>query len=187
MKRDWLLYLVIFSLALNVGTIGTFAYLRWQDQQVAPPPPEMAPLPFRKLMRKLDLDREQRQALRRMVPEHHRKVRELHKKLAQHRQELFGLFKQQNLPDWPPIQSKVREIGGLQLRLQEEMVHHLLEVQKNLNPEQRQVLVTNLEKRLSRFRGRRGRHRGPMRHMWGPGSPPGPPGPLGPPGPPGPR
>ena len=30
MKRDWLLYLMIFSLALNVGAIGTFAYLYWQ-------------------------------------------------------------------------------------------------------------------------------------------------------------
>ena len=33
MKRNWLIYLVIFSLALNLGTIGTFAYLRHQDQQ----------------------------------------------------------------------------------------------------------------------------------------------------------
>jgi hypothetical protein len=31
-KQNWLIYLVIFSLALNLGTIGTFAYLRHQDQ-----------------------------------------------------------------------------------------------------------------------------------------------------------
>lgn len=63
MKRDWLLYLVIFSLALNVGTIGTFAYLRWKDRQWAPPPPHSAPMPFRKLMGKLQLDRQQRRVL----------------------------------------------------------------------------------------------------------------------------
>ena len=47
MKRDWLLYLVIFSLALNVGTISTFAYLRWKDRQWAPPPSASAPMPSR--------------------------------------------------------------------------------------------------------------------------------------------
>ena len=32
MKRDWLIYLVMFSLALNLGTIGTIVYLRSQDR-----------------------------------------------------------------------------------------------------------------------------------------------------------
>ena len=187
MKRDWLLYLVIFSLALNLGTIGTFAHLRWQDQQMAPPPPEAAPLPFRRLMRELQLDRQQFQAFKLLAPEHHRKVRALQQELAQQRRELFALLKQENLPEWPPVQSKVREIGGLQIRLQEEKVHHLLEVQKNLNPEQRQILLTNLERRLSHFWGRRGHHRRPMMHGWGPGRPPGPPEPPGLPRPPGPQ
>ena len=43
MKRDWLIYLLMFSLALNLGTIGTIVYLRYQDHpQVAasPMPPK---------------------------------------------------------------------------------------------------------------------------------------------------
>ena len=179
MKRDWLLYLVIFSLALNVGTIGPFAYLRWQDRQWAPPPPHSAPMPFRKLMGKLQLDRQQRRVLRRLAPEHRRKIREYRRELAQRRRELFSLMKQENLPKWPPVQAKVREISNLQLQLEEEMVRHLLEVQKNLKPKQRQVLLKHLEKRLGRFWGRHGppgiRHR-PWRGP-GPPHPPGPPGP----------
>jgi Spy/CpxP family protein refolding chaperone len=190
MKRDWLLYLVIFSLALNVGTIGTFAYLHWRGQPGPPPPPESAPMPFRQLMRDLDLDPQQRQTIRAMAPEHWRKVKGLEQQLLLERQDLFALIKQDNLPDWPPVQAKIREIGGLQVQLEEEKIHHLLDIQKNLRPEQRHMLITQLEKRLPQCcpPGPGGRGHGMMRGMREPGQgfgPPGSPGPHGPMGPPG--
>lgn len=182
MRRDWLLYLVIFSLALNLGTIGTLVYMRWQTPP--PPPPEAAPLPFRQMLGELNLNPQQRQLLKDMAPGHWRQVRELHQELTRQRRELFALIKQDNLPEWPPVQAKIREIGNLQLRLEETKVQHLLEVQKNLTPEQRRLLVTNLERRLSPFWERGGRHRGHMRPRRDPGAGlPRPPGP--PPGPPG--
>jgi Spy/CpxP family protein refolding chaperone len=186
MKRDWLLYLMIFSLALNGGAIGTFAYLYWQGPPGPPPPPGGAPVPFRQLMREINLDPQQRQALRAMAPEHWHKVRGLEEELLQHRQELFALIKQDNLPEWPPVEAKIKEISNLQLQLEEEKVHHLMDIQKNLRPEQRQVLITQLEKRLPQCCGpgaRRGRGMGMMRHMRGLGpnpAPPGPPAPMGP-------
>jgi Spy/CpxP family protein refolding chaperone len=183
MKRDWLLYLMIFSLALNAGAIGTFAYLHWQGPPGAPPPPEAAPIPFRHLLRELNLDQQQRQTLRAMAPEHWHKVRGLEQELLQHRQELFALIKQENLPDWPPVEAKIKEINNLQLQLEEEKVHHLMDIQKNLRPDQRQVLLTQLEKRLPQCCGPgRGRGRGMMRGMRGRGPDPGPHGPMGPPG-----
>ena len=36
MKRNWLLYLVIFSLALNLGTIGALVYFRYPASSGAP-------------------------------------------------------------------------------------------------------------------------------------------------------
>ncbi len=163
MRRDWLLYLVIFSLALNLGTIGTFAYLHWRGQPGPPPPPGAAPVPFHHLMKELGLDNQQRQALRAMAPEHWRKVRELEQGLVQERQELFALIKQEEVPEWPPVEAKVREIGGLQTQLEEEKVHHLLNIEKNLRPDQRQMLISQLEKRLPECcGGGPGRGRGMM-------------------------
>jgi Spy/CpxP family protein refolding chaperone len=177
MRRDWLLYLVIFSLALNLGTIGTFAYLHWRGPG-PPPPPEATPMPFHHLMKELGLDSQQRQALRAMAPEHWRKVRELEQNLLQQRQELFALIKQGEVPEWPPVEAKVREIGGLQTQLEEEKVHHLLNIEKNLRPDQRQMLISQLEKRLPECcGGGPDRGRGMMRRLrQGQGfCPPGPP------------
>jgi Spy/CpxP family protein refolding chaperone len=188
MRRDWLLYLVIFSVALNVGTIGTFAYLHWHGRPGPPPSPETAPMPFRHLLKQLDLDSQQRQTLRAMAPEHRRRVRGLEQDLLQQRQELFGLIRQEEVPEWPPVQAKIQQIGGLQTQLEEEKVHHLLDIQKNLRPDQRLVLITQLEKRLPKCCGN-GQGRGLMKRMrrgqgFHGGPPPGPPGapaPLGPP------
>lgn len=186
MKRDWLLYLVLFSLALNVGTIGTLAYMRYQDRRAATvkQEQELPPLPMRELWRRLNLDQEQRQYLRQRAPEHFRRIRALQAELAGKRQELFALLRAEDPPAWPAVQAKIREVSDLQGKLEEEMVHHLLEVRNQLKPEQKAVFVSLLEQRLRTFQDRmgpmgprRGRHGlpGPMRGWPGPECPPPPP------------
>ena len=149
MKRDWLVYVVIFSLALNLGTIGTFAYLRHQDQKekAAAAAPASPPLPLRSLWRELNLDNSQRQTLRSLFPEHHRKVSEIRRDLAQKRQELFNLIQDDATP-MSAIQAKVQEISALQGSLEEEMVRFMLAFKKNLNPEQHAAFLRLVQARL---------------------------------------
>ena len=146
MKRDWLIYLVIFSLALNLGTIGTFAYLRYQDQQQKAAPPGPPPPPLHALWRELNLDNAQRQALRGLFPEHRRKVAAVRQGLAQKRQELFDLIKGDATPD--AIRAKVQEISALQGSLEEEMLRFMLAVKQNLNPQQQAAFLNNLQMHL---------------------------------------
>jgi Spy/CpxP family protein refolding chaperone len=146
-KRDWLIYLVIFSLALNLGTIGTIVYLRYQDNRekaIGPAPP---PLPLRSLWRELKLDDSQRQALRRVFPEHHRKVKAVREELAQKRQELFDLIKGDSTP-WSAIQAKIQEISALQGSLEEEMARFMLEFKRDLTPEQHAAFLNLVQTRL---------------------------------------
>jgi Spy/CpxP family protein refolding chaperone len=171
-KRDWLIYLVMFSLALNLGTIGTIIYLRSQDQQrlaagPAPPPP---PLPMKSLWRELNLDESQRQALRHQFPEHHLKVKAVRQELTQKRQELLDLMKAEATP-WSSIQAKIQEISTLQGSLEEEMARFMLEFKKNLNSEQHAAFLTLLRTRLGC--GPEGAC-GPDGHRRGPGMGPGP-------------
>lgn len=147
MKRDWLIYLVIFSLALNLGTIGTIVYLRYQDNRAQIAGPASPPLPMRSLWRELKLDDSQRQALRRLFPEHHQKVKAVRQELAQKRQELFDLIKGDSTP-WSAIQAKVQEISALQAGLEEEMARFMLEFKKNLNPEQHAAFLNLVQTRL---------------------------------------
>jgi Spy/CpxP family protein refolding chaperone len=148
-KRDWLIYLVMFSLALNLGTIGTIVYLRSQDQQklAAGPGPPPPPLPMKALWRELKLDETQRQTLRRLFPEHHQKVKTVRQELAQKRLELFELIKVESTP-WSAIQAKVQEISALQGSLEEEMARFMLEFKKNLNPEQHAAFLNLVQTRL---------------------------------------
>ena len=195
MKRNWLLYLVIFSLALNFGTIATLVYLRYQDKaqrlsQEIPPPMAM-----RALWGTLNLDQAQRQAVRGLFPEHRAKVTELRGELYQKRRELFDLIKGE-APAMTPLQAKVREISDLQGKLEEELVRFLLEFKKRLKPEQHAAFLNQMQTRWDKVLGGpcgpldgRGPRRGPGHHPgMGPGPGPGkcpPPG-LGPPPGPGP-
>lgn len=180
MNRNWLIYLVIFSLALNLGTIGTFAYLRHQDQQEKAAALAAPPLPLRSLWRELNLDNSQRQALRSLFPEHHRKVGAVRQELAQKRQELFNLIQNDATP-MSAIQAKVREISALQGSLEEELVRFMLAFRKTLNPQQQALLLSKVQTRLcgsgdacGPMGPGFGRHRGPGKgHGMGRGMGPG--------------
>jgi Spy/CpxP family protein refolding chaperone len=145
-KRNWLIYLVIFSLALNLGTIGTFAYLRHQDQaeKAAAAAP---PLPLRSLWRQLNLDNSQRQALHSLFPDHRRKVDQIRQELAQKRQELFNLIQGESTP-MSAIRAKIQEISALQGSLEEEMVQFMLAFKKTLTPQQQTAFLSKVERHL---------------------------------------
>lgn len=185
MKRNWLLYLVIFALALNLGSIGVFAYLRYQDRQAAALKETLRPLGLRELWLRLNLDPEQRQALHKLAPEHHRRVAQIRRELMEKRQGLFDLLKGE-APDWSAIQAKIKEISAQQGKLEEEVARFLLECKKHLKPEQQAAFFNLVDRRLRR--GGMGHHRGrmgPMGPHRGPGKGLGPP--PGPPPPPGPQ
>ena len=176
MKRNWLLYLVIFSLALNLGTIGTLAYLRYHNRTLATMREALPPLPLRELWGALNLDTDQRQALRGLFPEHRRRIRDIRAELAQKRLELFDLIKSED-PPWSAVQAKVQEISALQGSLEEEMARFLLEFKKHLKPGQDTAFLNLVQNHLGRLCGPMGPHRGPMRDGMGPRGPAGPGGP----------
>jgi Spy/CpxP family protein refolding chaperone len=129
---------------------------------------------MKSLWRELKLDESQRQALRRLFPEHHQKVKAVRQELTQKRQELFDLMQAESTP-WSAIQAKVQEISTLQGSLEEELARFMLEFKKDLNPEQHAAFFALLQTRLGcgpeGACGPDGRRRGPGR---GPGMGPGP-------------
>lgn len=175
MKRNYWICLLVFSLALNLGGLAAFGYLRLQGhgkamtgQGPTPPPQE--------IWRTLNLAAEQRRGLERLLPEHRRRIRDLRAELAQKRFELFEMTKE-GTAVWPAIQEKVREVSVLQGKLEEEVLRFSLAFQEHLKPEQKAAFITFMERRLPGARGGQGRRPPRWKQDMGPGAPAGPCGP----------
>jgi len=186
MKKNWLLYLVIFSLALNVGTLGAFFYFRYQDRQAAVGRDLIRPVGLGKILRHLNLTPEQKQAFQQLFPAHQHQVMTMKKELAERRRDLVSLL-QEDEPSLAALEDHLRRIGAIQTGLEREMLHFLLQVRQHLAPPQRQILLQQLNERLCSRRMHLGRplrpedlcpspgRRGPGRELGGPGGPPPPP------------
>jgi Spy/CpxP family protein refolding chaperone len=168
MKRNWLVYILVCSMGLNMGIIASFAYWRYGGQPGLDLKQPASPLPFRELTRALNLGPEQCQIARGLLPEHQQRIGELRLGLAQKRQELFELL-QAGEPSWPAIQDKTREISELQGKLEVEMVQFYLKFRNCLKPEQRIAFMEFMEHHLLAGQGGKGRAHGP----WGPRGRPG--------------
>ncbi len=148
MKLNWLLYLVIFSLALNFGTIGAFVYFHHQSRAHRMYHEMPPPLPMRALWGALKLEDSQRQALRGLLPEHRGKIAEIRSALFLKRQELFDLLKGET-PEMSEVRAKIGEISTLQGKLEEEQMRFLLEIRKGLKPEQKIAFLDLIQGRLN--------------------------------------
>ena len=156
MKRNFWICLLVFSLALNLGVLAAFGYLRLQGhretmtgQGPLPPPPQ-------EIWGTLNLETEQRRILEALLPGHRGRVRELRAELAQKRFELFEMIKE-GTAAWPGIQEKVREVSALQGKLEEEVLRFSLAFQEHLKPEQRAAFITFVERRMPNVQGGKGR------------------------------
>lgn len=149
MKRNWLLYLVIFSLALNFGTIGTVIYLRNQDQSRLLASGTPPPLGLHALWSALHLEDSQRRAIHGLLPEHLGRIGKIRAALFLKRQELFDLLKEAS-PAMGDVDKKIAEISDLQGKLEEEQVRFLLEFRKELKPEQNVAFLKLMRARLNR-------------------------------------
>jgi len=167
----------MFSLALNFGTIGTFAYLRYQDRATRLAHERRPPLPMRELWGVLKLDESQRQAARGLFLKHRAEVKEMRRELLNKRQGLFELLKTED-PAMDAIQTRIAEISALQANLEKELVRHLLDFRRQLKPEQRAALLDLVRSRMEQHSddscGPRGGRRSPGHGMGPPGADPGP-------------
>jgi Spy/CpxP family protein refolding chaperone len=148
MKRNWLLYLVMFSLALNLGTIGALVYFRYQPPPGVPPMAEdKSPLGLVKFLHSLDLDPEQQQLLKKSFPPHRQQIKALRQQLHQQRQQLYELINQPQ-PNEADIAAQITAINNIQNALEQEMASFLLAIKRNLRPDQQELLLQRVGQRL---------------------------------------
>jgi len=160
MKRNWLFYILVCSLCLNMGIIASFAYWRYGGQPGLDLKHPASPLPFRELTRSLSLAPEQHQIVRGLLPAHQQRIGELRLGLAKQRQELFEMLQAGEL-SLSAMQDKIREISDLQGKLEMEMVQFFLGFRNCLKPEQKILFMEFMEHHLLAGPGGKGRAHGP--------------------------
>ena len=170
MKRNFWICLLVFSLALNLGGLAAFGYLRFQGHRDAMTDPNPSPRPIGEMWKSLNLEPEQQQALENLLPEHRRRIRDLRAELAQKRFELFEMLKE-GAAAWPGIQEKVKEVSALQGKLEEEVLRFSLAFQEHLKPEQRAAFITFVERRMPNVQGGKGRQSPRWKKGMGAGAP----------------
>jgi len=159
MKRNWLIFILVCSMGLNIGTIASLAYWRYSNQSGLDLKHLASPLPFRELTRSLNLGPEQCQIIRGLLPEHQQRLRDLRLGVAKQRQELFVIL-QAGEPSWSAIQDKTREISDLQGKLEMEMVQFFLGFRNCLKPEQKIAFMEFMEHHLVVRQADKGRAQG---------------------------
>lgn len=176
MNRNLLNWLLAVSLALNIGVLATYVYLRHQER--ASPEERAQMKPFREMWGPLNLEPGQQQALRGLLPEHRRRMRELRRELAQKRRELCDLARL-GTAAWPDIREKIGSISTLQGQLEEEVLRFCLTFQEHLNPKQKTAFFASMERLMVHAQGGKGRMGPKWRKDMG-GGHPGLPGPAAP-------
>jgi Spy/CpxP family protein refolding chaperone len=169
MKRNWLIYILVCSMLLNMGIIASFAYWPLGGEPGSDRKNQAAALPFRELTCSLNLGSEQRQTIRCLLPEHRQRIDELRRGLAQRRQELFEIL-QVGEPSWPVAQNKIKEIEDLQGRVEMEMVQFFLGFRNCLKPEQKTLFIGFMAHHLISGQGGKGRSHGPRGPRGRPGA-----------------
>jgi len=178
MKEKLIIFLLIFSLTVNLAALITLGYFWGKSERPGTPAFRMGKPTS--LVSELPLDNGQWRKMRGLRRNLLKEITPIRDELMTKRGELVNLFTLEK-PDRQVIDQKLREISGLQLQTQAAVIDQLLKEKEFLNPKQQKHyfdLICNklcpgqcaMENMPRDYKGS-GMGRGPRRGMgWGDGS-----------------
>jgi len=163
MKERLIIFLLVFSLTVNVAVLVTMGYF-WgrydrkgksflRRDEIPPPPPPP-------LISELSLDKEQRGKMRTVRKSFFNEIDPIRKELHAKRGDMVNLLNSAK-PDRSAINNKLSEINSLQARIQSAVIENLLKEKDFLNPGQQEQYLNSICSKLCpnclrMGRGRRG-------------------------------
>ena len=133
MRSRWLVYVLIFSVAVNIAAVGTLVYYWTRPGR---PPGGFRHGPKRDLAAMLDLEKAQQVQLDSLRRVYFERLKPLRKELRRERARLSAVL-EQNAVDSLILKQHIARIAELQARVELETAKHLHQMQKLLTPEQR--------------------------------------------------
>ena len=151
MRNNFIKYLLILSVLLNISFLGAATYSRYKSSSSSGTPPDCGPHGSH-LFEQLTLSPEQTKLL-------HQKASYFRAALAQKRQEVFqmrtALFSMLRAeePESQVIEESIHRINNQQLEIQKMVIAHILEFKNMLGKDQQQKFLNLIEKAMSGGKG----------------------------------
>jgi Spy/CpxP family protein refolding chaperone len=137
MRSKWLVFVLVLSLAINaavLATTGYYYYLSASSKTVAPCP--MSPGDGH-LYQSLGLSNAQLAKMEPVAQKFHARLGELGAVMEEKKETLVTLL-QKDSDDPGSIENLRREMAGIQDEIQKEVITHIMESKKILDPDQQQ-------------------------------------------------
>lgn len=130
MKLKILIGILIFLIALNLATIGSYLYVQWRAPRFPAAPPEaLPPGP------ELRLDRAQQQQLRMLLRDFKQEVQPLERRAQELEERIFELLQEEPVSR-EEIEQHLQEISRLRFEISKRMLAKFEETREFLSPVQ---------------------------------------------------
>ena len=138
MRSKWFTFLLILSLAINVTVLATIGYHYYQNTCLVPSAPcPMSPGDTH-LYQSLGLSDVQLSKMGPLAQKFHARLGELAALMEQKKETLIALLQKDSDP--ASIENVRKEMAGIQDEIQKEVITHIMESKKILEPDQQERL-----------------------------------------------
>ncbi len=134
MRSKWLVLILILSLAINAGVLVSMGYHYYVNAST----PSTAPCPMSPgdshLYQSLGLSKVQLSKMEPLAQEFHARLSELGARMEEKKETLTDLLQKDSDP--ASIENLRKEMAGIQDEIQKEVIVHIMESKKILDPQQ---------------------------------------------------
>jgi len=149
MRQKWLIFILILSLAINAGVLVSMGYHYYY---VSASTPSSAPCPMSPgdshLYQSLGLSKAQLSEMEPLAQKFHARLAELGSRMEQKKEALTDVLQKESDP--ATIENLRKEMAGIQDEIQKEVITHIVESKKILDPVQQQRFFDLMRQSMAR-------------------------------------
>ena len=148
MRSKWLILILILSLAINAGVLVSMGYHYYVNAST----PSSAPCPMSPgdshLYQSLGLSKVQLSKMEPLAQKFHARLAELGARMEEKKETLTDLLQKDSDP--ASIENLRKEMAGIQDEIQKEVIVHIMESKKILDPNQQQRFFDLMRQSMTR-------------------------------------
>jgi Spy/CpxP family protein refolding chaperone len=150
MRSKWLVLILVLSLAFNSAVLATVGYHYYRDASNTPSAPcPMSPGDSH-LYQSLGLSNFQLSKMEPLAQKFHERLAELGVRMEEKKETLTDLLQKDSDP--ASIENLRKEMAGIQDEIQKEVIVHILESKKILDPKQQQRFFDLMRQSMTRLK-----------------------------------